>query len=94
MQNLSITYCAVTDVVAKPRNARTHDRRHGRLGLVPRKTLGYETPAERFNGIVTLIQMNQISRRTPRLGCHNLTPFGGCPGAGLTKSSASDQMAL
>jgi len=40
--------------------------------------------------LVTLTQMNQLGRRDLRLGCHNLTPFSECCGAGLTKSSARD----
>jgi hypothetical protein len=46
------------------------------------------------NGFVTLILVNQLCRRNPRLSCHNFKPFGECSGAGLAKNSAGDQMAL
>jgi hypothetical protein len=48
----------------------------------------------KFNGFVTLTQLNQNSRRYPRSSSHYFEPFSECPGAGLMESSAGDQVAL
>ena len=48
----------------------------------------------KFNGFVTLTQLNQNSRRYPRSSSHNFSPRHICFGARLTESLARDQMTL